>query len=84
MQKAPAKLNNVRFGFQTPMGFFENVEDAVQAVEKVDWSIDLISVVRIGDKEVDHPIYSGGKIIGWQKVTITALSDHDGMELQFH
>lgn len=85
MQKIP--LRNVRIGFQTPLGIFEKVEEAEAALARCDWDINLISVVRIGDKD-DRTLgkqkfneaTKRWETIGSFPIVITVLADENGFE----
>ena len=85
MQKIP--LRNIRLGFQTPLGIFENVEEAEAALARCDWDINLISVVRIGDKDDRtlgkqrfNAVTNRWETIGSFPIVITVLADENGFE----
>lgn len=85
MQKIP--LRNIRLGFQTPRGIFENVEEAEAALARCDWDINLISVVRIGDKDDRtlgkqrfNEVTNRWETIGSFPIVITVLADENGFE----
>ena len=85
MEKIP--LRNIRLGFQTPFGIYEDVNEAEQYLTKNDLDINLISVVRIGDKDdrshgkdVYNEKTKTWSTVGTYPIVVTVLADDNGFE----
>jgi hypothetical protein len=81
MQKIP--LRNIRIAYQTPLGIFDTAEIAARELARCDFDINLINVVRIGERDGETAgciSKSTEKWIPGHPIEVTVLADDQGFE----
>lgn len=81
MQKIP--LRNIRIAYQTPLGIMDTAEEAAKELARCDWDINLITVVRIGDKDATTSGYTSKSTGNWipgHPIEVTVLADDQGFQ----
>jgi len=83
MQEEKIPLRNIRFAYQTPLGIFDTVEMAASELEKCDFGINLIAVVRVGEKDSSTPGYTSRSTGNWipgHSIEVTVLANDQGVQ----